>query len=187
MRAAVPDTPPPGFRYVRDFVDAADEAALVEATRALTFSDVVMRGQTARRRVAHFGWTYGYESFAVTPGPPIPPAFLPLRARVARLIAVDEAALAELLVTTYPPGAGIGWHRDAPAFGTVVGVSLLSPCRFRFQRGAGAARRTCAVELEPRSAYVLAGEARWQWQHTIPPMRTERYSLTFRTLSSRGC
>jgi alkylated DNA repair dioxygenase AlkB len=185
MHAAPADTSPSGFRYVPDFLDGADEAALLDATRALAFSDVVMRGQTARRRVAHFGWRYGYESFSVTPGPPIPPAFLPIRARAAELIAVDEEALAELLVTAYPPGAGIGWHRDAPAFGVVVGVSLLSPCRFRFQRGVGAARQTCAVELAPRSAYVLAGEARWQWQHTIPPAKTARYSLTFRTLSSR--
>jgi alkylated DNA repair protein (DNA oxidative demethylase) len=186
MVAAPPDTPPPGFRYVPDFITAAEEANLMAATRALEFSDVVMRGQTARRRVAHFGWRYGYESFAVTPGPPLPPAFLPLRRRVADLIQVEDEALAELLVTAYPPGAGIGWHRDAPAFDTVVGVSLLSPCRFRFQRGEGAARRTRMVVLDPRSAYVLAGEARWQWQHTIPAMKVERHSLTFRTLSRRG-
>ena len=184
MRAPLADTPPPGFRYVPDFIDEEEESALAGAARALEFSDVVMRGQTARRRVAHFGWRYGYESFAVTPGPPIPPLFLPLRERVARLIAVDDEALAELLVTVYPPRAGIGWHRDAPAFGIVVGVSLLSACRFRLQRGDADARRTCVVTLEPRSAYVLAGEARWQWQHTIPAMKTERYSLTFRTLAS---
>jgi alkylated DNA repair dioxygenase AlkB len=180
-----PDTLPPGFRYVADFIDESEEARLADAVRALEFSDVVMRGQTARRRVAHFGWRYGYESFAVTPGPPIPPVFLALRERVAGLITVEAEALAELLVTAYPSGAGIGWHRDAPAFGVVVGVSLLSACRLRLQRGEGDARRTCAVMLEPRSAYVLAEEARWQWQHTIPPMKAERYSLTFRTLASR--
>lgn len=181
------DTPPAGFRYVADFVDAREEAALVEAVRGLELGDVVMRGQTARRRVAHFGWRYGYESFAVTPGPPIPAALLPLRARTAALIGVDETALAEVLVTAYPPGAGIGWHRDAPAFETVVGISLLSACRMRFQQGAGEARETRAVVIEPRSAYVLAGAARWQWQHTIPPVKTERCSVTFRTLSARTC
>jgi alkylated DNA repair dioxygenase AlkB len=29
---------------------------------------------------------------------------------------------------------------------------------------------------------VLAGEARWKWQHSIPPTKEERYSITFRTL-----
>jgi alkylated DNA repair dioxygenase AlkB len=87
-----------------------------------------------------------------------------------------------VLVTEYTPGAGIGWHRDAPSFGVVVGVSLLGPCRFRFARGAGGARETRAVILEPRSAYVLSGPARWQWQHSIPPGKTARYSITFRTM-----
>jgi alkylated DNA repair protein (DNA oxidative demethylase) len=173
---------PAGFRYIPDFADRAEEAGLLEAVRALPFSEVVMRGQVARRRVAHFGWRYGYESWRIEPGPPIPEAFQPLRQRAAALIDVTDDALAEVLVTTYPPGAGIGWHRDAPQFGAVIGVSLRGACRMRFQRGTGDARRTRAIELAPRSAYVLDGEARWAWQHTIPPTKTERYSITFRTL-----
>jgi len=88
-------------------------------------------------------------------------------------------------VTEYPEGAGIGWHRDAPHFGLVVGVSLLSACRLRLQRGAGLARQTRAIILEPRSSYVLDGEVRWQWRHSIPPTKALRYSVTFRTLRSR--
>jgi alkylated DNA repair dioxygenase AlkB len=88
----------------------------------------------------------------------------------------------EVLVTEYTPGAGIGWHRDAPMFGVVVGVSLLGACRFRFRRGKDATAETRAVELAPRSAYVLDGEARTLWQHSIPPARALRYSVTFRTL-----
>jgi alkylated DNA repair dioxygenase AlkB len=141
-----------------------------------------MRGQVARRRVAHFGWRYGYESWRIEPGPPIPPALEPVRARAAALLAVDREALAEALVTAYPPGAGIGWHRDAPPFGDVVGISLLGACRMRFRRGNDGAWTTRVLDLAPRSAYVLAGEVRWTWQHTIPPSRTERYSITFRTV-----
>ena len=178
--------PVPGFRYVPDFVEVADEAPLLEVVRALTFSAVAMRGQVARRRVAHFGWRYGYESWQIEPGPPLPEALLPLRTRAATLVDVTPDALAEALVTWYPPGAGIGWHRDAPQFGVVVGISLLGPCRMRFQRGEGDARETRVVELAPRSVYVLDGEVRRAWQHTIPPMKTERYSITFRTLRSRA-
>jgi DNA oxidative demethylase len=176
---------PEGFAYDEDIISPAEEAALLGGLRALRFGDVRMRGQVARRRTIHYGWTYGYETWRVEPGPPIPESLAPLRARAARLAGVEPAALAEVLLTHYPPGAGIGWHRDAPAFGIVVGVSLLSPCRFRFQRGEGAARRTRAVMLAPRSAYVLASDARWQWQHSIPPGRAERYSVTFRTLRTR--
>jgi alkylated DNA repair dioxygenase AlkB len=178
-------TLPPGFRYVPDFIDAEEETQLLAALAGIAFSDVAMRGQVARRRTAHFGWIYGYESWRIEPGPPLPAAFHPLRAGAAALIGVEADALAETLVTTYPAGAGIGWHRDAPPFGAVVGISLLGACRMRFQRGTGAARETRAIALAPRSAYVLDGEARSAWQHAIPPMKTPRYSITFRTLRAR--
>src|SRR5204862_3812764 len=92
----------------------------------------------------------------------------------------------EAIVTRYPAGAGIGWHRDAPQFGVVVGVSLLGACRMRFRRGAGDTQDTCAVALAPRSLYVLDGQVRRLWQHTISPTKTERVSITFRTLRPRG-
>lgn len=176
------DPPPAGFTYAPDLVTESEEYSLVERMRAIDFTKVEMRGQVARRRTAHFGWVYGYESWRIEPGPPIPDFLLPLRARAAALAGVTPESLVEVLINEYPAGAGIGWHRDAPQFGEVVGVSLLSGCRMRFQRGTGAARRTSAVALEPRSGYVFTGEARWQWQHSIPPMKTPRYSITFRTL-----
>src|SRR5207244_155059 len=156
-----------------------EEHALVDGVRGLAFSDVKMRGQVARRRAAHFGWLYGYESWRIEPGPPIPELLLPLRARAAALSGVAPEDLVEVLVTEYPAGAGIGWHRDAPMFGVVVGISLLGPCRMRFRRSP--ARRSSAaphkspggwsLALEPRSAYVLAGAVRADWQQSIPPPR----------------
>jgi alkylated DNA repair dioxygenase AlkB len=173
---------PSGFAYHPDVLGAPEERELAAEIGRIEFSPVVMRGQVARRRTAHFGWLYGYESWRITPGPPVPGFLAPLRERAAALAGVAPEALAEVLLTEYPPGAGIGWHRDAPQFGVVVGVSLLSECRMRFQRGRGPARETRAVSLTPRSAYVLSGEARQQWQHSIPPMRALRLSVTFRTL-----
>jgi DNA oxidative demethylase len=177
---------PEGFAYHDEIVSSAEEEALLTGVRSLAFSEVRMRGQVARRRTIHFGWTYGYETWRVEPGPPIPGFLLGLRDRAARLADVKADGLAEVLVTHYPTKAGIGWHRDAPAFGVVIGVSLLGACRFRFQQGQGAGRRTRAITLAPRSAYVLDGAARWQWQHAIPPGRDERYSITFRTLRASG-
>ena len=176
---------PPGFLYYPDIVSADEASSLVACVRDIEFAPVEMRGQVARRRTAHFGWVYGYESWRISPGPPLPPFLLPLRERVGALAGFDAAALAEVLVTEYPAGAAIGWHRDAPQFGVVIGVSLLSACRMRFQRGRGAERQTRAVMLEPRSAYVLSGEARQQWQHSIPALRAPRYSITFRTLRTQ--
>ena len=173
---------PAGFVYHAGVIAEDEERALVDALRAVEFAEVRMRGAVARRRAAHFGWRYGYETFRIEPGPPIPEFLLPLRARVAALAGVAADAFAEAMLIEYPAGAGIGWHVDAPMFGMVAGVSLASACRFRFERGTGTERQTCAVSLAPRSLYLLAGEARTAWRHGIPPTKALRYSVTFRTL-----
>jgi alkylated DNA repair protein (DNA oxidative demethylase) len=173
---------PPGFVYRPELLTSDEAHAILAGVARLDYDEVRMRGQVARRRTAHFGWTYGYETWRIEPGPPIPEFLLALRPSAGALAGVAAGDLVEVLVTHYPPGAGIGWHRDAPMFGLVVGVSLASACRLRFQRGKGGERRTAAAVLEPRSAYVLDGAARWQWQHAIPPGRAERYSVTYRTL-----
>ena len=174
---------PEGFRYLPGFVARDEEREMIERIAPLEFQDVRMHGIVAKRRTAHFGWLYAYDSARVEPGPPLPSFLRDLRARAAALVAVEPEDLEEVLVTKYPPGAGIGWHRDAPAFGPeVVGVSLGSACRMRFQRGEGERRSTYAALLEPRSAYVLAGPSRSSWQHSIPKTPELRYSVTFRTL-----
>ena len=181
-----PDDVPPGFVYRPAFMTAAEESDLVDAIRGIEFSEVKMRGAVARRRTAHFGWLYGYETWRIEPGPPIPEFLLPLRERVGELAGVGAEEFVEVLLTEYSPGAGIGWHRDAPMFGLVAGVSLRGACRFRFERSQGDARETRAVTLAPRSAYLLTGEARTTWRHSIPPTKELRYSATFRTLLPRA-
>ena len=142
-----------------------------------------MRGQVARRTVAHFGYDYDYEAWTLTRARPLPPELEWLRVRCAGLAGLDPQRLDQALVSRYPPGAGIGWHRDAPMFGPkIVGVSLLSGCRMRFQRRSGDVRRVPDLDLEPRSAYVLAGEARSAWQHSIPATEGLRYSITLRSV-----
>jgi alkylated DNA repair dioxygenase AlkB len=177
---------PQGFAYHPAVLAEAEERELASHLEALEFAAVTMRGKVARRRTKHFGWVYGYESWRITPGPPIPDFLDPIRRRVAQLARVSPEALVEVLVNAYPPGAGIGWHRDAPQFGLVIGVSLLGECRLRFQRGRGAARQTRAATIAPRSIYVLDGDARDEWQHSVPPTKTLRYSVTFRTLRERA-
>ena len=176
---------PTGFRYIPSLLSEDQERELLQRVEGLQFDEVRMHGQVARRVVRHFGVQYAFESAAITPGPPIPDWLADVRDRAAQLLDVPQTALAEVLVTYYPPGATIGWHRDAPAFGDVVGVSLGSPCEMRFQRGQGEGRRVFQQLLEPCSAYVLSGPARNRWQHSIPKVVTDRYSVTFRTLRRR--
>ena len=149
----------------------------------MEFREIVMRGQVARRTTRHFGYDYAYEGRTVEPTEPLPDSLVWLRDRAADLAGVASEELAEILITRYRPGSGIGWHRDAPMFGPkVVGVSFGSPCRLRFQRKRGGERQIDEVELAPRSAYLLGGASRSAWQHSIPATKGLRYSVTFRTL-----
>jgi DNA oxidative demethylase len=173
---------PEGLRLVDVLLEPDEEQELLGHTADLELREVRLHGQVARRTVRDYGVSYDFASAKVSPGEPVPAWLEPLRARCAALLDRPVDALAEALVTRYPPGATIGWHRDAPAFGDVVGVSLASACHLRFQRGKGVERRVFEQRLEPRSAYVLAGRARTVWQHSIPAVPEERWSVTFRTL-----
>ena len=171
--------------YRPDLLTAGEEAALLDVLASLRFDPIVIRGRAARRTARHYGLDYDYGSRTPRPGEPVPDWLLPLRARAAGLADVEPDELVEILVQRYPPDAAIGWHRDAPAFGTVTGISLGSAARLRFQRGKGERRRVWELLAEPRSGYLLAGEARTSWEHAIPPTKELRYSITFRTLRRR--
>ena len=173
---------PEGFVYRPQCIDQSEHDALLEVIRTLDFHEVRMHGVVARRRVIQYGWKYAFDGARLAQGPELPAFLLPLRERAAALVPVPAAALSEALLTEYQPGAPIGWHRDAAGFGIVVGVSLLSACRFRFRRGPERGSERVTLTLEPRSAYVLNGPARTEWQHSIPEVDTLRYSITFRTL-----
>jgi alkylated DNA repair dioxygenase AlkB len=178
---------PAGLVYVSEFVSEDEERELVDRVQALEFEEVRMRGQVALRTVHHLGHRYDYEGWRLVAADPVPAWMTALRERAGDLAGVDPEEFTEALVTHYPPGAGIGWHRDAPLFGPkVVGVSLLGACRMRFQRRAAGVRRVHTLDLAPRSAYVLGGAARWSWQHSIPATPELRYSVTFRTVAHTG-
>jgi alkylated DNA repair protein (DNA oxidative demethylase) len=182
---------PAGFFYQPEFVTVAEERQLVTEIERLDFKHVEMHGGVARRRVAHFGWSYGYYSRRTKPGEPLPVFLLPFRERAAGWAHIVADEFVEALVTEYPPDATIGWHRDAPMFGDVIaGISLLGMSRMRFrpyvspkdQRGLPSRRATHEVELEARSAYLISGDARRDFEHSIPAVASLRYSITFRTL-----
>ena len=171
-----------GFRFNPQLITPQEESDLLECIRALDFHEMKMRGVVARRRVLHYGVHYSFETFRATPGPPMSESLLPLRERAGHFAGLLPSDLAEALITEYSPGAAIGWHRDAAPFDIVIGISLVSACRFRFRRGKVRAWQTAEFVLPPRSAYVLDGAARREWEHSIPPVKELRYSVTFRTL-----
>jgi alkylated DNA repair dioxygenase AlkB len=180
--ARAPAEEPQGLLYRPELIPAEEEAQILAELTSLRWDPIVLHGRAARRSARHFGLDYDYEARTPHPGEAIPAWLLPMRATAAELAGHEPEDLVEILVQRYPPGSTIGWHRDAPAFDTIVGISLHGSSRLRFQRGKGDQRRVWEVALEPRSGYVLAGDARRSWQHSIPPTPELRYSLTFRTL-----
>ena len=180
--ARAPSEEPQGLVYEPELLSVDEEGRLLERLESLRFDPIVLHGRAARRTGRHFGLDYDYESRTPKPGEPVPDWLLPVRERAAAVAGHEPEELVEILVQRYPEGSTIGWHRDAPAFGTVIGVSLGGSSRLRFQRGKRENRCVWEVQLEPRSGYVLSGEARGSWEHSIPPTKELRYSITFRTL-----
>ena len=181
---ASPEEWPEGFRYEPNFLTQAEHAELLRIFQTLPFAPFDFHGYIAKRRIVEYGWEYDFGTRKATTAQPLPDYLLPLRKRAAGTAGIAPQELVEAVVTEYPPGAPIGWHRDVPQFETVIGISLASACRMRF-KPYKAEGKVVSVILEPRSLYVMSGAARWKFQHSIPALEQLRYSITFRTLRAR--
>jgi alkylated DNA repair dioxygenase AlkB len=176
--------PPEGFRYQADVLPPDEEQELVEHIRQLPLKEFEFHGYVGKRRVLSFGWHYDFGEERLNPAREMPAFLLPVRARAAAFAGLSPEDLPHALVTEYGPGAAIGWHRDKGVFDDVIGISLLSSCNFRLRRKTGSTWQRYSIVVERRSAYLLRGLARTQWEHSIPGVDSLRYSITFRSLRS---
>ncbi|HEV7906350.1 MAG TPA: alpha-ketoglutarate-dependent dioxygenase AlkB [Pyrinomonadaceae bacterium] len=174
---------PEGFRYRPELLDTAEEDALLRHVRELPFREFEFHGYKGKRRVVSFGWQYDFSARHLRKADSIPEYLLALRDAAATFAGMEAEEFQHVMVTEYSPGAGIGWHRDKAVFGQVVGISLLAPCVLRLRRKVGEKKwERVNVSAAPRSAYFLSGQARTEWEHSIPPVEALRYSITFRNL-----
>ena len=173
---------PAGFRYQRDLLSAAEEQVLLDRIKDLPFREFEFHGFTGKRRVVSFGWRYDFSDRSLFKTNDIPEFLFPVREKAARFAGLEPDQLQHVLVTEYSEGAAIGWHKDKAVFGDVIGVSLLSACTFRLRRKSGTSWERRSIVAEPRSVYLLRGESRTEWEHSIPGVDSLRYSLTFRNL-----
>ena len=176
-------TIPNGLIYQPNFITAEEEVALIKHINEAGIKPFEMYGKTAKRLVKGYGYRYSYETNVLEPGEPIAEWLSSLCERAEQFAAIDVGSIVQALVQRYPVGASIGWHSDKPFYEAVIGVSLGSPCIMQFQRGKGDQRHVYERILNPRSAYVMAGDVRHHWEHHIPDTRAVRYSVTFRTLA----
>lgn len=175
-----------GLAYRDDFVSSTEEQALIERLDALELSPFRFQGWLGNRKTMSFGWRYDFDDSSFTPAEPIPGWMEPLRDRAAALADVEPGEIHHALTARYDPGAGIGWHKDRDVFDKVVGISLGTAAVLRFRQRTPDGFRRAAVEVAPRSAYLLSGEVRREWEHRITPGKQLRFSITFRTLSDKG-
>jgi alkylated DNA repair dioxygenase AlkB len=181
---------PEGFFYKRNFVSATEEQELIKQIQKLSLVSFKYYQFTGKRRTASFGWQYEFGRDEITRASDMPEFLMQLRERAGKLFEIDADSLVQASIVEYPVGAPIGWHRDIPQFGIIIGVSLGAACRMRLReyrrRGPKASRRAdgVSIELQPRSIYLMSGPFRQLWQHSIPPVKELRYSIVMRTLRS---
>ncbi|WP_174292429.1 alpha-ketoglutarate-dependent dioxygenase AlkB [Sphingomonas bacterium] len=179
------DTPLlPGLMTSNDFITEAEERLLIERIDAADLSPFRFQGWTGKRLTMSYGWAYDFDAGQLGKADPFPDWLLPIRDRAARFARLPEAELVQALLIRYDPGAGIGWHRDRPAFEHVVGISLGAPATMRFRRRHAERFERVSAPLPPRGVYQLSGEARHDWEHSIVEMEHTRWSLTFRSLAA---
>jgi alkylated DNA repair dioxygenase AlkB len=185
VKFARPDELPEGFLYRDGFLTEAEEAELLRILGGLEFAAYDYHGYVAKRRIVRYGVSYdintGQERERARE---IPEFLLDIRGRAAEFAGVTTDDLVQAMVSEYSVGTPIGWHRDAPQFGSIIGISLGSACRMRL-KPYNSAGRILSLRLEPRSIYAMRGAARAEWQHSIPAVEEMRYSITFRTLRSK--
>jgi DNA oxidative demethylase len=175
-----------GLRYEQEVIGKDDEQLLIERLSKLGLTPFRFHGWIGNRKTESFGWRYDFDDASFAPADPIPNWLESLRTTAAEFAGVAPADFVHVLLARYDPGAGIGWHRDRDLFDKVVGISLNTPAMLRFRQRIGSGFKRATLEVAPRSAYLLSGEARYEWEHSIVPGEALRFSITFRTLSEKG-
>lgn len=171
-----------GFSYCADIIDCDYETELIQWLESLDMW-VGVSACAKARKVIHFGEPYLYKTNSKIAAQPMPQEFEQLIA----IIGCDK--LLSCIVNRYEPGQGIAPHiDDIYKFGEIIWCFTIgSGTQIIFERDTA-----ISVYAERRSLYVMAGECRSQWQHSIPARKSDivdgkkikrgiRYSLTFRT------
>jgi len=175
---------PRGFTYHEAIISEDVEAILVAQLEQLDLKPFEFHGHLGNRRVVSFGLKYNFSRRSVQRAEDMPSFLDDLLNQATSFAGCKKSAFRQVGVNEYRAGAGIGWHMDKPEFGIIVGVSLLAPATLRFRRAHGESWIRFSHTLKPRSIYILSGEARTDWEHSIPPLNGLRYSITFRTLAA---
>jgi alkylated DNA repair dioxygenase AlkB len=185
----IPPALPAGFSYFPEFLTKDEEEALYQQVLKIDLHNMIFQGFEAKRKTASFGYDYSFDNRKLSKGKEIPKEFTSLLEKIGEKVEVKAEDFAELLVTEYPVGSVINWHRDAPPFDIIAGISILSDCTFKLRPHDKARQNRASIISFPvrrRSLYIMQGPARSEWQHSIAPVKQVRYSITLRTLKNKA-
>lgn len=175
-----------GFESAEAIVSSDEERDLIARIDASPLEPFKFQQWLGKRLTTSFGPRYDFERGRIEQATPMPDWLLPYRDRAGRFAGLAPGDLVQALLIRYDPGAGIGWHRDRPVYEHVVGISLGEPANLRLRRRKVGGFERASVPLTPRSIYHLAGEVRHDWEHSIAELERPRWSITFRSLSTKG-
>ena len=175
-----------GLRYQENVISEPEERALVERLDGLDLAPFRFHGWLGNRKTQSFGWRYDFDDASFMPAEPIPEWLQEVRASAAAFAGLQPGDFVHVLARSLRSGRG---HRLAPRPRRIREsrrnfVEHTSDLRFRQRTESGFHRANLVVP--PRSAYLLSGEARHDWEHSISPQQSRRFSITFRTLSEKG-
>jgi alkylated DNA repair dioxygenase AlkB len=175
----------PPLKLAAEIMTREEEAALIALIEGsgLAYSSYDPGNS---RSSTSYGWKYDFLGDTFIPCAPMPGGFQAIAEAAAAFAGVEPADFAECLLNRYEPGAIIQPHFDKPCWEHVVGISLGSSATMVFRRETGGGWEEAPITLPPRSMYLLAGDTRHVWQHSLPPVPATRWSITFRTFSEEG-
>lgn len=179
---------PGGFRHYPEIISQAEETELITEISKDQLQTFNLQGFKAKRKVANFGYDGNFQSRTLTPGRTVRASPRLLIEKVAGQLQLTPEEFEEVLLTEYPAGLVINWHRDAPTFDLIAGVSLLSDCTFRLRphdKNKQARSSVISIPVKSRSLYVLQGISRTDWQQSISPFKNRRLSVALRTMRHR--
>jgi alkylated DNA repair dioxygenase AlkB len=175
----------PGLKLATEVVTPEEEArliALVESCNPQRYQGDALGGL----RAISYGWKYDLSSAAFSPCDPPPEGFAFVRQIAANFADLTSESFVQCLLNRYEAGAEISWHCDKPIWEDIVGISLGAPTTMGFRRAVQGGYVYAEAELPRRSIYLLSGEVRTHFDHSIPPLKETRWSITFRTFSDEG-
>jgi alkylated DNA repair dioxygenase AlkB len=176
---------PPGLKLAQDVITPEEETQLIELIETAGLAYKSYDAGNPRSSVS-YGWTYDFVNDTFVRCEPLPEGFRNICRSAAEFAGIAPEDLVECLLNRYEPGAVIQPHKDKPVWEHVVGVSLGSSATMDFRKKIDGEYKHRPVELLRRSMYLLTGEARHVFEHSLPPMTQTRWSITFRSYSEEG-